>query len=186
MGVAAVFLIAVGLSMDAFAVSLTACINWEGHRIRNAFKMALFFGLFQAVMPLVGYFGGTVLSGFVQAVDHYVAFGLLAFVGGKMVLEAIRKSGECECQKVKLTYNVLVMLALATSLDAFAVGLTLAVLKTPIWWPVALIGTTTFVISFAGVIFGEKLGEMAGRKVEIGGGLLLIAIGAKILLSDLL
>lgn len=172
--------------MDAFAVSLTACINWEGHRIRNALKMALFFGFFQALMPTLGYFGGAAVSGFVQAVDHWIAFVLLLFVGGKMIYEAVKKSGECECRKEKLSLHVLLMLALATSLDAFAVGLTFAMLQISIWRPVILIGLTTFVISFFGVIFGEKVGEMVGRKVEIAGGVLLIAIGLKILIPSIL
>ncbi|MBL8027942.1 MAG: manganese efflux pump [Fibrobacteres bacterium] len=185
MGIISIILIGVGLSMDAFAVSLTACINWEGHRIRNALKIAFFFGFFQALMPTIGYFGGTAVSGFVQAVDHWIAFALLLIVGGKMIVEAIRKSGEGECKKEKLTIHVLLMLALATSIDAFAVGLTFAMLKTAIWLPVVLIGLTTFIISFVGVIFGEKIGEMAGRKVEVLGGLLLVGIGVKILVTSI-
>lgn len=184
MSLLSIFLLGLGLSMDAFAVSLTGCISFHGHRLQTAFKMAGFFGAFQALMPLLGWLGGTHLVRFVSGFDHWLAFGLLGFVGGKMVIEALRaKPGECV--KIDLGFKMLFVLAVATSLDALAVGLSLALLSVSILVPALLIGCMTFCISFGGVLLGDKLGELAGKRIEIAGGLILILIGIKILMEHL-
>jgi len=159
-------------------------MSWHGHRLRTAFKLAGFFGAFQAIMPVIGWLGGTYLVERVSGFDHWIAFALLAFVGGKMVVEAIR-SQDGECLKKNLTLKVLLMLSIATSIDALAVGLSFALLKVPIIAPVLIIGLLTFCISFAGVLIGDKLRQWAGKKVEILGGLILLAIGIKILKDHL-
>jgi len=184
MNILPVILIGVGLSMDAFAVSLTGCMTWHGHRLRTAFKLAFFFGFFQALMPVLGWMGGKYLAELVSSFDHWIAFGLLAFVGGKMIVEAVRSDDDA-CVKTELSIKVLLVLSIATSIDAFAVGLSFALLKVSILIPVMVIGTLTFCISFAGVLIGEKLGKILGKKAEIIGGLILIVIGLKILVEHL-
>jgi len=179
-----IFLIGVGLSMDAFAVSLTGCMSWHGHRLKTALKLAFCFGLFQAIMPIIGWASGTYLVNFFSTIDHWIAFGLLVLVGGKMILEALKRE-RGECQKENLKLRTLLLLAIATSLDALAIGLSFALLKVSIITPVLMIGATTFCISFAGVLIGEKLGTLIGKKIEVVGGFILIAIGIKILASHL-
>ena len=179
-----VFLIGIGLSMDAFAVALGCCAHFEGRRRDKALRMGIFFGGFQALMPFLGWILGTRLVAWVSPFDHWLAFGLLAFIGGKMVLEGFRREG-AECARECLTLRTLFILAVATSIDALAVGLTLALLDVFILWPMLIIGGTTFVLSFAGVFIGEKLGSLAGRWFDIAGGLVLIGIGMKILIEHL-
>ncbi len=174
--------IAVGLSMDALAVSLTACVVWEGDRLKNALKMAFSFGLFQAVMPLIGYFGGTFMGRFVNEFDKWIAFGLLTVVGLKMVIEAIKKGDGGECIKEPLTLYALLVLSIATSIDAFAVGISLALLSLPILLSVLLIGSTTFILSFTGAFVGDRFAMLLGRRTEVGGGILLVLMGIKALL----
>ncbi|MFH0920870.1 MAG: manganese efflux pump MntP family protein [Fibrobacterota bacterium] len=182
MGLLSVFLIGIGLSMDAFAVSLSACLTWHGDRYRTALKLGLFFGGFQALMPALGWLCGTRLHEFsiIATLDHWIAFGLLAFVGGKMIWAAWKNRGG-ECIKEHLTLKTLLLLSFATSIDAFAVGLSFAMLAIEILVPVLLIGVTTFAISFAGALLGERLGRFAGKGAEFLGGGLLIAIGLRIL-----
>ena len=184
MGLFSVILIGVGLSMDAFAVSLSACLTWHGSPFRTALKLGAFFGGFQALMPVLGWLCGTRLHEFnaVVALDHWIAFGLLAFVGGKMIHAAWKNRGE-ECVKECLTLKILLLLSFATSIDAFAVGLSFAMLAIAILTPILIIGATTFAISFAGALIGERLGRFAGRGAEFLGGFILIAIGVRILVS---
>ncbi|HRZ86320.1 MAG TPA: manganese efflux pump MntP family protein [bacterium] len=176
--------IALGLSMDALAVSVASGIAIRDSRLSRALKMAFFFGAFQAVMPVIGWLAGLSVRGHIEHFDHWVAFGLLAFIGGKMIYEAF-KIEEAEKGSDPFSLFVLFGLAVATSIDALAVGLSMALLNVSIVAPVLVIGAVTFALSFAGVIIGEKAGHFFEKKLEIAGGLVLIAIGAKILLEHL-
>jgi putative Mn2+ efflux pump MntP len=180
-----VVLIAVGLSMDAFAVSITSGCTIRCLKIKHAFRIALFFGLFQAIMPLIGWLAGMGLKNYVEAFDHWIAFVLLAFIGGKMIYEAVWITEvEKKCDPLNLT--ILLGLAIATSIDALAVGVTFAFIKIPIITPALIIGLITFCISLGGVYIGNKIGNRLGSKMEVIGGLILIGIGLKILLQHLL
>lgn len=180
------FLIAVGLSADAFSVSVCKGLNMRKLNLKHAYVIALFFGVFQAVMPLLGYLLGTGFSEYIEKYDHWIAFVLLAFIGGKMALEAIReKDGEAEEKTDTLSIGELTVLAVATSIDALAVGITFAFLKVNILPSVLLIGVTTFALSLGGVLLGNRFGAKYKSKAEIAGGVILIFIGLKILLEHL-
>lgn len=180
------FLIAVGLSADAFSVSVCKGLNMRKLNLKHAYVIALFFGVFQAVMPLLGYLLGMGFSEYIEKYDHWIAFVLLAFIGGKMALEAIReKDGEAEEKTDTLSIGELTVLAVATSIDALAVGITFAFLKVNILPSVLLIGVTTFALSLGGVLLGNRFGAKYKSKAEIAGGVILILIGLKILLEHL-
>lgn len=163
----AVLLIAIGLAMDAFAVSISAGVKVpKGSKIRTALIMALVFGLFQALMPVIGWTLGTGFADYVDAWDHWIAFILLSAIGLKMIYEGLSESEGDEERNV--TNGVIILiLGIATSIDALAVGFTFAFLNEPILIPVLIIGIVTFLFSFAGVIFGEKFRDLIGRKAEI-------------------
>ena len=181
------FAIAVGLSMDAFAVSITNGIYYRKDAVRYGALSALFFGLFQGLMPLIGYFAGRTFSDAISSIDHWVALILLGFIGGKMVVESVHELRHPSTEPVCRTFTVRLMLtqALATSIDALAVGISFAFLKVPILPAVALIGCTTFVLSLIGVWIGNRFGSRFKSKAEVAGGVILILIGLKILLEHL-
>ena len=173
-------LIAVGLSADAFAVSVAEGIVIEEAKARHTLRVALMFGLFQAAMPVLGWFLGESLRGLIGSFDHWVAFGLLAFIGSKMVLDAAlgietgeRRGGSRGAR--------LVMLAVATSIDALAVGVTIAMLHVRIWTPALVIGIVTALLCAVGVQAGGRIGTRLGRWAEVVGGLVLLGLGVKIL-----
>jgi len=176
--------IAVGLSMDAFAVSVVSGTLIRQMRVRHALVIAAFFGVFQALMPLAGWALGGFALRRVEGWSHWIAFGLLLFVGAKMIAETFWKGAE-KTERDPLNVYVLFLLALATSIDAFAVGLSLAVLNVAILAPVLAIGMTTFVFSFVGTYIGNAFGHLFEKKVEVAGGLILIGIGVKILLPHI-
>jgi len=179
-----ILFIAVGLAMDSFAVSITSGIAMKKLRINSALKIAVFFGLFQAGMPIIGWLAGLSLREFISGIDHWIAFGLLSLIGCKMIYESIRKEpGEKEIDR--LNAYVLLVLSVATSIDALAVGLSFAFLKVSIATPIIIIGIVTFLLSFLGVFVGNRLGHFFERKIEIVGGLVLIGIGIKILVEHL-
>lgn len=181
-----IFLIGVGLSMDAFAVSVCKGLAMRKVNNTHAFVIALFFGGFQALMPFVGWMCGRNFEKYITSVDHWIAFGLLAVIGGKMLYEALHEEDEdVQAGDPKLDIKELVVLAVATSIDALAVGITFAFLSYPIYQSIALIGYTTFVISFAGVYIGNVFGSKYEKGAEIAGGVILILIGVKILLEHL-
>lgn len=181
------FMVGVGLSMDAFAVAVCKGLCMKRIRWAHAVVIAAFFGGFQALMPLVGWALGTQFAALIEPVDHWIAFGLLAFIGAKMLVDAMRGDDEavaCPAEP-KLDLRELLMLAVATSIDALAVGVTLAFLGVGIWAAAALIGLTTFVLSLAGVVVGNQFGSRFERPATIAGGVVLILIGVKILVEHL-
>ncbi|MCK8519027.1 manganese efflux pump MntP [Methanoculleus sp. 7T] len=184
MDFATTLLIAVGLAMDAFAVAVSGGATVREDRGRYALIVGALFGGFQAGMPVLGWLGGASLSSFIGAYDHWIAFLLLALIGGKMIVEAVRGDGET-VQFAAGSTATLLLLAVATSIDALAVGVTFAVLDTPILWPAVTIGAVTFGLSAAGVLIGSSFGRISGRKVEVLGGVILIVLGLRILLDHL-
>ncbi|RDB61258.1 hypothetical protein C1878_12290 [Gordonibacter sp. 28C] len=187
MGFVELFLVAVGLSMDAFAVSVCKGLCMKRLDVRQGVVIALFFGGFQALMPLAGWALGTQFEQYITPVDHWIAFVLLAFIGGKMLWDAFRGGEEelsCPADG-KLDLRELVMLSVATSIDALAVGITFAFLRVDIVSSVALIGVTTFVLSLAGVAVGHRFGARYEKTATVVGGVVLILIGTKILLEHL-
>ena len=181
-----VILIGISLSMDAFAVSVTNGIAMRPFKTGYALWHGLYFGAFQFLMPLAGYILGSTVSGYVTAIGPYVSFALLAFIGGKMILEAVRGGEEGSGGMAVLSHKRLLALAVATSIDALAVGITFAFLPgTRIVPAVALIGTITFAFSAAGIRLGSVVGLRFKRKAEFAGGVILILLGTKILLEHL-
>lgn len=177
--------IALALAMDAFAVAVAEGVVIRRLHIRHALTVAAWFGGFQALMPLLGWFGGSTVHRLVSGWDHWIAFGLLAAIGGKMVLEAF-EIGEVEKRTDAMGTRMAFLLAVATSIDALAVGFSFAMVKVAILEPVIVIGCITFAMSFLGVWIGTRFGSFFEKKVELVGGLVLIGIGLKILLEHLL
>ena len=187
MGVIELLHIGVGLSMDAFAVAICKGLCMKRLDVRQALVIALFFGGFQAFMPLVGWALGTQFEQFITPVDHWIAFALLAFIGGKMLWDSFHEDDEgmaCAADG-KLDLRELTMLAVATSIDALAVGITFAFLRVDIVLSVGLIGATTFLLSLAGVAVGHRFGARYEKPATIVGGVVLVLIGVKILLEHL-
>jgi len=181
-----VFLIGISLSMDAFSVSVTNGLCIKNIRFKESFMIALFFGFFQFLMPLLGFFAASIFGDYIKAVDHWIAFVLLFFIGLKMILESTEKKKECcENKENILGVKVLTLQAIATSIDALAVGVGLGALKIPLLSSCLIIGLITFILCFSGVYIGKKAGDIFKGKAEILGGLILIGIGIKILIEHL-
>jgi len=182
---AMIVIIAIGLAMDAFAVSIVSGSAYKQLHVRHALRMAAFFGGFQAVMPLIGSLAGLSLKEYVTSCDHWIAFGLLSAVGAKMIYESFKiKSVEENLDPSNLF--VLLALSIATSIDALVIGITLSFITSSIGVAVTIIGLVTFVLSYLGVVIGKKFGHFFEHKIEVFGGLILIAIGVKILIEHLL
>ena len=177
--------ISVGLAMDAFAVSITAGLTLAPVTARHTFRLAFHFGLFQFLMPILGWLAGKELASEISAYDHWVAFGLLAFVGIKMLRDA-RGHRQPESRTDPTRGLMLVTLSVATSIDALAVGLSMAFMHVSIWIPSVVIGLVAAALSAVGIGLGSRLGPRCGRWAEALGGCLLLLIGTRILLSDLL
>jgi manganese efflux pump family protein len=178
---------AVALAMDCFAVAMGMSCGLNRLTARQTLRLAIFFGAFQFGMPLVGWFAGENIIRYIERVDHWIAFGLLAFVGGKMILESFEKGrDEPGVPPIDRTRGIpLLVLSLATSIDALAVGLSLAMVRTGILLPAAVIGVISFGLTVLGSKLGPLVGRMAGRRAELAGGLILIGIGARILAGHL-
>ena len=181
------FLIAVGLSMDAFAVSVCKGLAMKKCTFPKAALVGLWFGVFQGGMPLLGYILGVQFQDLITSVDHWIAFVLLGLIGGNLVREALKPEEDCGCEPENENLDVKTMfaLAVATSIDALAVGVTFAFLKVDILPAVSFIGITTFVISFAGVKIGNLFGSRYKSRAELAGGVILLLLGLKILLEHL-
>jgi putative Mn2+ efflux pump MntP len=186
MGFLELFIVAISLSMDAFAVSLCQGLSMRRLNLKHAAIIAAFFGGFQAAMPLIGWLLARHFAQYITSYDHWIAFALLTFIGGKMLIEGLKVDEEdCGCPEEKLDMKELFMLAIATSIDALAVGISFAFLRVSILPSISLIGATTFVLSFMGVALGNRFGSRYKNKAEIAGGIVLILIGVKILLEHL-
>ncbi len=183
MGFTELLLISLGLSMDAFAVAVCKGLKTRKITAGKAALIALFFGGFQAIMPLIGWFLGSRFEEYITDFDHWIAFALLLIIGGNMIFEAVKGNEEEMSSDLKI--KELFALAIATSIDALAVGITFAFLKANILFSVITIGITTFILSLVGVFVGHKFGAKYKNKAEIAGGVILIAIGLKILLEHL-
>ncbi|MBQ2696594.1 MAG: manganese efflux pump [Clostridia bacterium] len=175
-------MIAVGLSMDAFAVSLSNGMAIPNLRLKDALKFGFFFGFFQALMPLIGWAAGQLFSGYIMAFDHWVAFILLGYIGAKMILDAVRCDEEASGST---QFRILLILAIATSIDALAAGVTFAFVSINIWFSIATIGLITFVLCTLGALLGKCAGCALGRRAQILGGVILIIMGFKILIEHL-
>lgn len=178
------FALAVGLSMDAFAVAVCKGLALKKIRLRHAFIVGLWFGGFQALMPLIGYFLAAQFRNAITAYAHWIAFSLLVLIGANMIREAIFEKEEEETDSA-LSFRSMLPLAVATSIDALAVGVTFAFLDVNIWTSIALIGCTTLLLSMAGVKAGSLFGAKYEKKAEILGGCILILLGVKTLLEHL-
>lgn len=186
MGYLELFLIGIGLSMDAFAVSICKGLKMQRVHKGHCLVIALFFGGFQALMPLAGWLLGRQFEQYITAIDHWIAFGLLAFLGGKMIREALQKKEEEDSGgEEHLDLKELFLLAVATSIDALAVGITFAFLQVSILPAITIIGCTTFVLSIAAVYIGNIFGAKYKNKAELAGGAILVLLGLKILLEHL-
>ncbi|MCU0599129.1 MAG: manganese efflux pump MntP family protein [Desulfobacterales bacterium] len=179
-----IILIAIGLAMDAFAVSIAAGTSGKLQGKRGIFRLSFHFGLFQALMPLLGWLAGIHIAHLIRAVDHWIAFALLLFVGVRMIRASFQTDAET-FQADPSRGMSLVMLSVATSIDALAVGLSLAMIQINIWYPCAMIGIITAMLSVTGIFAGRYLGKKIGPRMEFIGGVILILIGLKILASHL-
>lgn len=185
MGVIELFLIAVGLSMDAFAVSICKGLAMEKCTMKKAGIVGIYFGGFQALMPMIGYLLGVGFQEMITSVDHWIAFVLLGIIGVNMLKEAFAPDEPCEEQDETLDFKTMLGLAVATSIDALAVGVTFAFLRVDIVPAVSFIGVTTFVISALGVKIGHVFGARYKKRAEAAGGVILILLGVKILIEHL-
>ena len=187
MGIGALLLLAVGLSMDAFAVSVCKGLALRRATFKAEITCGVWFGGFQALMPLIGFFLGTLFAVAIQAVDHWIAFGLLAIIGVNMLKEALSHEEECGCESgADLSVKTMLVMAAATSIDALAVGISLAMVgNVNIFFAVTMIGICTCLLSMLGVKIGNVFGSRFEAKAEIAGGVILILLGLKILLEHL-
>ena len=186
MSILALIILALGLSMDSFAVSLSSGVALKPFKISNVLKIALYLSFFQAVMPVIGWFLGVGFVDIIHSIDHWIAFVLLLFLGGKMIFDVISpKEEEEQCCFNPTKTTTLIQMSIATSIDALAVGVSFACLKVQIVWAVLFIGVITFALSAVGVKVGSIFGAKYKSKAEFAGGLVLIIIGVKILLEGL-
>lgn len=181
------FMLAVGLSMDAFAVSISNGMSYSNYRTKQVVMAAVAFGVFQGLMPTLGFVGGRAFADLITAVDHWLALILLGFIGGKMIVEAVEEmrnpSDEPKETGRTFTMNLLLMQAIATSIDALAVGISLAALNVNIFYAAGFITVVTTVVCLFGGALGKKFGEMLSTKATLAGGLILVAIGLKIFIE---
>jgi len=180
-----IILIALGLSMDAFAVSICKGLSFKKAKLSDALIIGLCFGLFQAIMPIIGYGLGQFLTDYADQFDHWIGFILLCYIGIKMIMDArkpLEDSPKCD---IVINPKELLLLGIATSIDALAIGITFAFSDTSIWIPALVIGLVTFGLAVLGTLLGKKLGSFLERKAEIFGGIILILIGIKILIDGL-
>jgi putative Mn2+ efflux pump MntP len=183
MGLVELLIVAIGLSMDAFSVAIAQGLCYRTFKLKDALIIGLYFGVFQALMPVIGYFVGTQFAATVTAIDHWVAFVLLGAIGIKMIRDSRGSASIVEACDVTLSHKKLLTLAVATSIDALAVGVSFAFLRVNIASAAVTIGITTFILSVIGVKVGNVFGARFKAKAELAGGLILIGMGLKILLE---
>lgn len=174
---------AIALAMDAFAVAMCRGLEMKKLNVKHLFLIALMFGLFQAGMPLIGWAVSVQFKKYIEPVDHWIAFGLLVFIGVKMIVEAFKGGEEENCET--LNFKMLLLMSVATSIDALVVGITFVATETNVWVGCSVIGAVTFALSALGVLLGNKVGNRFSSKAEVFGGAVLILIGVKIVLEHL-
>lgn len=184
MSILEILLIAVGLSMDAFAVSVCKGLSVKKLQIKHMLLVGIYFGGFQALMPFIGYFLGSQFKGVIESLDHWIAFGLLLLIGGNMIREAVFEQDD-DSENDSFAVKAMIGLAVATSIDALAVGVTFAFLSVNIWIAISLIGCTTFILSVIAIKIGNVFGNKFKNKAEMIGGAILILIGIKIVFEHL-
>jgi putative Mn2+ efflux pump MntP len=185
MGFFSSVMIGVGLAMDAFAVSLTIGTAGQAEGARAKLRLAFHFGWFQLMMTVLGWLAGSTISGFIYRFDHWIAMALLGYVGYNMIHSGLNPEEDCyRCDPSR--GRTMVMLCVATSIDAMAVGLSMAMLKTSVWLPSIIIGVVTFILSGMGLMAGIGLGARLGKRMEVLGGVILLAIGLRVLATHLL
>ena len=185
MGILELILLAVGLSMDAAAVSISNSLCIKKISIKNILQMAVVFALFQAIMPLAGYFAANAFADVINQFDHWIALILLSIIGGKMLHEAITAEDKLDCDLLTMTLKLLLVQAIATSIDALAVGVSLSALNVNIYYSISIIGAITFIICVTAVLIAKRFGSLLGKRAGIVGGIILIAIGLKIFLEHM-
>jgi putative Mn2+ efflux pump MntP len=178
------FLVAVGLAMDAFAVSLGVGTSGQAEDLRSKARLAFHFGWFQAMMTVLGWVLGSSVERYVSAFDHWIAFALLAYVGGSMIRNGLSVNEDSYAQNPSKG-RTMVMLSVATSIDALAVGMSMALIGSSVWVPALIIGVVTLALSAFGLQMGCRLGERFGKRVEVLGGLILIGIGIRVVITHL-
>jgi putative Mn2+ efflux pump MntP len=181
MGFITLLLLAIGLCFDTFAVSVSSGLLRKEIVFWQAVRIAFFLALFQAIMPLLGWAGGITIKAWIEPFDHWVALGILTILGVKMLIESRKKSEDKNINPLDI--KVIISMALATSIDAFAVGISFAIIQVNMIMAVLVIGSVTFIASMLGILFGKKTGSHFGQKMEIIGGLILIGIGVKIVIE---
>ena len=184
MDILTIMLIAVGLAMDAFAVSIAKGISINDQKRKNALIIASFFATFQMIMPVIGWSAGLGLKHVIMGIDHWIALGLLVLIGARMIYDSTKK--EDVQRESNLRFHILLTLSVATSIDALMVGLSFAFLQTAIAVPLIVIGIVTFALSYVGFLFGNVIGNILGNKMKVVGGVILIAIGIKIFLEHMI
>lgn len=177
--------LAVGLSADAAAVSISNTLCIGKVQPKHAFSMALSFGIFQGIMPLIGYYAATSFSYYIKSCDHWIAFILLGIIGGKMLYESIKDDGKQECSVFSLSFKLLMVQAVATSIDALAVGISLYAFSVNIFLSVAIISLVTFLCCLIAVAIAKRFGTLLGKRAGIAGGIILIFIGVKIFVEHM-
>jgi putative Mn2+ efflux pump MntP len=185
MSITELILLAIGLSMDASAVSISNSLCIKKLTIKNILQMAIIFGLFQGIMPLIGFYAASMFADVISQFDHWIAFILLAIIGGKMLHEAITAEPEKDCSLFNLTLKLLLVQAVATSIDALAVGVSLSALNVNIFYAVIIIGIVTFICCSIAILISKRFGNLLGKRADIVGGIILIAIGLKIFIEHM-
>ncbi len=185
MAITELILLAIGLSMDASAVSISNSLCINKIKLHHILKMALIFALFQGLMPLIGYFTASRFETVINRFDHWIAFILLAVIGGKMLHEAIKAELEQECSLFSLTFKLLLVQGVATSIDALAVGVSLSALKVNIFYSITIISLITFICCTLAILLAKRFGNLLGKRAGIAGGLILISIGVKIFIEHM-
>ena len=179
-----IFLIAIGLSFDSFAVATSSGFMLRDIKFTDAMKISFSLAFFQGLMPVLGWLAGTAFKQYIESVDHWIAFGLLSVIGLKMIIESLKHESKRQ-QLNPLNLKVMISMSLATSIDALIVGISFAVVSYSIIFSVLIIGAVTFIIAMLGILFGKKAGKHLGQELDIVGGLILIAMGIKILIQHL-
>lgn len=184
MNILTIFLIAIGLSFDTFAVSVSSGLLKKEIEFFNATKIAFTLAFFQGLMPMIGWMTGLIIKDYISSIDHWIAFGLLTVLGTKMIRESFKNVDPKKCIN-PLKLKIMVTMAIATSIDALIVGISFSIINIPILVSVIIIGAVTFIVSMLGILFGKKTAGALGKKMEIFGGIILIGIGIKILIQHL-